>query len=342
MPSDGRPLGLRYSTDRSSFYYCSLQPKRDAKELRSFLSLDLAESQSLRSLGLKHQASCISKSTTWSSRPEMVLSPNCSALDSSHNNKPLRIRSSHESLRSIPSPKPVPSISLPKIPNPPVAAVVPASDLPPRLPPIPTTPPLRISTIAKLSTPSSSVRRRHPPPPPKIASTTTTPPIPVSRNDSTSTRTSSYRAASRSHALARLEGRSNSSRRRVQRNFMSMSDDEDDDEDLQQQQSSSDLDVDLASAMRLAAFLDEEDDLTYPYHIPPPLLSSSSSLSPDTPSTAVPQTAHETSLPTPKLSRSIKGKNNPPTESWFPMTSFLDAREEEWNWRSFIEFTSVS
>lgn len=44
------------TADQSAFYF-TLQPKRDANEFRSFLSLDLAESQSLRSSSMKRRIS---------------------------------------------------------------------------------------------------------------------------------------------------------------------------------------------------------------------------------------------------------------------------------------------
>lgn len=52
------------AADQSAFYF-TLQPKRDANEFRSFLSLDLAESQSLRS-GSEKQRISSTTASFWS------------------------------------------------------------------------------------------------------------------------------------------------------------------------------------------------------------------------------------------------------------------------------------
>ena len=52
LPSDSPPHTS--SREDSSYFYASLQPRRDENEYRSFLSLDLAESRSMRSASLKH------------------------------------------------------------------------------------------------------------------------------------------------------------------------------------------------------------------------------------------------------------------------------------------------
>lgn len=83
--------------DDASAYYFTLQPTRNEYEFRSFLSLDLADSQSLRSIvRARREPSCLrhSKSTTNIRRP------------------------SRDSLRSIPSPKPAPMSTLPTPPTP--------------------------------------------------------------------------------------------------------------------------------------------------------------------------------------------------------------------------------
>lgn len=57
LPTDPRDA----PEDVSAFYF-TLQPRRDEEHLRSFLSLDLAESQSMRSASLKRKASSATKS----------------------------------------------------------------------------------------------------------------------------------------------------------------------------------------------------------------------------------------------------------------------------------------
>jgi hypothetical protein len=57
LPTDSPPSYISSTTDDASMYYFTLQPKRDKNSFRSFLSLDLAESQSLRSHSTKHKQS---------------------------------------------------------------------------------------------------------------------------------------------------------------------------------------------------------------------------------------------------------------------------------------------
>jgi hypothetical protein len=63
-------------TDESAAFYFTFQPKRDLMEYRSFLSLDLAESQSMRSASLKRKAS--SKANSRSSKPPKPSIPSIS------------------------------------------------------------------------------------------------------------------------------------------------------------------------------------------------------------------------------------------------------------------------
>ncbi|KNZ72627.1 hypothetical protein J132_02220, partial [Termitomyces sp. J132] len=118
---------------------------------------------------------------------------------------------SRDSMRSIPSPKPAPSTTLPDVPRQPPSP-------PPRLPSIAVNPSLGLSLDrASQSAPALLVSPK--------------------RDSTSSVVSPTIRKINRSHALARLEGRTNSTRRRsrpIKRNFMSMSDEEseaDDDDD---------------------------------------------------------------------------------------------------------------
>jgi hypothetical protein len=63
----GTSQRLQSPSDVSSAFYFTLQPRRDTSALRSFLSLDLAESQSIRTASLRRSDSTVTK-TTRSSR----------------------------------------------------------------------------------------------------------------------------------------------------------------------------------------------------------------------------------------------------------------------------------
>ena len=56
LPTDSSSARPRASEHASAFYF-TLQPQRDEESYRSYLSLDLAESQSMRSASLKRKAS---------------------------------------------------------------------------------------------------------------------------------------------------------------------------------------------------------------------------------------------------------------------------------------------
>lgn len=61
-------VSARLADESTTFYYAR-QPRRDTQEFRSFLSLDLAESQSLRSASLRRKLSGNSKRTSANSKP---------------------------------------------------------------------------------------------------------------------------------------------------------------------------------------------------------------------------------------------------------------------------------
>ncbi|KAG0705610.1 hypothetical protein DFH29DRAFT_268719 [Suillus ampliporus] len=199
--------------DASAFYFTLQTGQRDTVEFRSFLSLDLAADCNRSVAGHRRKPSNMSKSTSWTctsnvtsahdlsriERPAFVLPPLSSPCA-------LR-RSSRESSRHIPSPKPAPVSST--LPEPPTSLEqAPNSS--------PVSKPLPSITNASFSTPLLS-------------------PTASSGNASSlrsSSITSHQRRKSRGDALACLEGRSRAANRiprsGLRNNFMSMSDDEDD------------------------------------------------------------------------------------------------------------------
>jgi hypothetical protein len=268
-----------------------------------------------------------------------------SPLRTSHN----LLRSSRESLRSIPCPKPMPSISIPSIPSTPPFLIT--RDHAPQLPPITTSPPIRISSLEGPPRSAPAATRIDPPPP-----RTYTRPI----STAPSTSSTWYRSFSRSDALARLEGRALPSKNKyIQRNFMSMSDDEEDaygyddedeDEDVGEVEgevegdecSALDLDVPqsacgISDVVRLSQLKSTMDDGMF---FGSTLLRHRSDLRNTLPASKPPSTRALPKLSSSKKSRSTKTRSLT-TESWFPLASFTDD-ESTWNWRSFIEIASVT
>ncbi|KAG7444398.1 uncharacterized protein BT62DRAFT_934062 [Guyanagaster necrorhizus] len=190
------------SSDRSSAYYFSLQSRRNINEFRSFLTLDLAETRSKRGSN-NHWSEVVVQ------HPPLPDSPTFTS------------RSASPRLRSMPSPKPAPSITLPELPVVPTHSPVASSSftLPDSF-----TKPLRI-TRPKLPSPASSRSRK------SLAVKTPLLSPRIARSISTSTVSTRYRTLRRTSALAALEGH----RKRTQsllmsQNFISLSDDEGDDE----------------------------------------------------------------------------------------------------------------
>jgi hypothetical protein len=320
LPTDSPPT---LSTDESSAFYFTLQPQRDESEFRSFLSLDLAESQSLRSASLRRK---MSKATT----PFACVIPSSiffsySLLSSTipearkHHPAPLRIRMSRDSFRTIPSPKPAPSTTLPDLPKQPSSSSSssPISHTPPRLPT------LTFSTSLGLSLERASHSA-----PSLVVSRTSTPDIVHKLPKRFSTMTTSSistraRKSNRSDALARLEGRSKPSnlpvpnlstnqKQKQKQNFMCMSDDEDD------------FDLDC--------FLVREEE---PEDIVLPIIPSDVNNAPV-----------GRMLSSLASFRSSGLEPQHPTKDWFPLKSFIDLHNDDdvsaWSWRSWIEVASVS
>lgn len=143
-----------------------------------------------------------------------------------------------------------------------------------------------------------------------------------------STVSTSVRKVNRSHALARLEGRTNSTRRKamakpIARNFMSMSDDEDDGAD------DSEIEAD-SGGVTLGAILEPEDVVFPPPSPPHPTGAKSAPVGGRFPS----------------LSSTASGRKQTRSKDWFPLKSFIDLQGEDdmsrWSWRSFVEVASVS
>ncbi|KII87237.1 hypothetical protein PLICRDRAFT_177011 [Plicaturopsis crispa FD-325 SS-3] len=294
---------LHSPTDESAAFYFTLQPRRGSAEFRSFLSLDLAESQSLRSASVRRKGS---KRTTASSRNINL-------------GKSERPRTRLESLRTrLPSPKPAPSATLPSLPSP-SPSPAPSSTSKSKLAPAPT--PKSKLTPSPAPSPALASFTFPPRTPAPISSSTRAPKhisVATTATTASSSVTSTYKHGRYEDALARLEGRvasastsnggkTSTSKTGVVRkptstsNFMNMSDDSDSDD--------SDSDVDV-------------DDVC------PPIMDPSTgnhNASPSTPSSG-------NGLTPPSR------RNRSNTESWVPFASFIDFREDEsWNWRAFIE-----
>ncbi|GLB41767.1 hypothetical protein LshimejAT787_1003670 [Lyophyllum shimeji] len=324
LPTDSTSVRTPSSTDGSSAFYFTLQPKRDTSEYRSFLSLDLAESASLRSASLKRKSSCKTRacSRTEKSFTKFAQIPEVHNKQLAPPRTSLRLRLSRDSLRTIPSPKPAPSITLPDLPK--HAAVPPSPSLSSTAP--------RLPSIAVNSSLGLSLQRASQSTPSLVIARTTAPKdiVQLPNRSSISTVSSSVRKVNRSHALARLEGRTNSTRRKAMakpfaRNFMSMSDDEDDGGD------DSEFEED-SGKVTLSAILEPEDIV-----FPPPSPSRA------TGAKSAPIGGRFPSSPS--STPSCRRKQTRSTD-WNPLKSFIDLQGEDdmsrWSWRSFIEVASVS
>ncbi|KAG6886199.1 hypothetical protein C0993_010761 [Termitomyces sp. T159_Od127] len=136
----------------------------------------------------------------------------------------------------------------------------------------------------------------------------------------------SVRHINRSHALARLEGRTKSTRRKpksVKRNFMSMSDEESEADD--------DVDRFQNDARKFTlSVINEPEDLVLPSPMP---LSES--------------TRTRRFLSSVRIRSTSPRKRQTMTKDWFPLKSFIDLQATDddankFSWRSFIEVSRVS
>ncbi|EGO20538.1 hypothetical protein SERLADRAFT_373313 [Serpula lacrymans var. lacrymans S7.9] len=313
----GSSQKVQSPTEEGSAFYFTLQTGRDTIELRSFLSLDLAE-HNMPPTHLGRKPSNASKFTTWSSASD-ALSPRAERPLRTFNSPPSPIptlrRPSRESLRSIPSPKPAPSSILPDIPQ--------ILDRPPRLPSIPPSPPLSIFPSLHRSSSSAPAAIN-------ICSQVTSP-SPPSPKASSSVRSGSISSRDRQRirmdTLACLEGRSSAGdhipRSRLRHNFMSMSADEDEDTE---NVVSPTFQINVEEFAAVAA-VEEEEDVVIPPSPHKPLASRL--------------------LPAPRRTpaQPQSRKRGSTIESWFPLRSFIDLKEDDlpsWNWRSFIEIGGAS
>ncbi|KAF8836204.1 hypothetical protein BDN67DRAFT_937088 [Paxillus ammoniavirescens] len=306
------------SDDASAFYFTLQTSNRDTLELRSFLYLDLAE-YNKPVAGHRRKPSTMSKSTSWtgttehsthdlSRRPKHMIMTPVPPMPSVPFVPVLR-RSSRESLRNIPSPKPAPSIMLPEVP---IASI---SRHPPATLPSP-------SSRTMASRPVSTVTG------PMLSPTAFSGRPASLRSESVS---SHVRRKSRMDALACLEGRSRAPNRipraGFRRNFMSFSDDEDDNwtpkstpKSKAPTEASSVPQIHVEDTSGLADVEDEADAII-------PALSRK-------------RGAAKPAKPT----RSTR-KRRSTIDTWFPLRSFIDFKDDDlsaWNWRSFIEIGGVS
>ncbi|KAF5351551.1 hypothetical protein D9758_007241 [Tetrapyrgos nigripes] len=313
---------------------------------RSFLSLDLAESQSMKSV-IRN-----SSSTGSFTFAEFDRSP---ALR--------RVRSSRDSLRNIPSAKPVPSTTLPDLPSP-LLATITITNTPAALPPSPAFqfPP---------SSPSPSKSKIHviaPVPGPSTLPTIVAP-VPRRQNSFATWKSSSsvstrYKRTRRSDALARLEGRypaalpykkgfSVGSRK----GFLDLSDDEDDGDDEfgfggDCDDDFVDLPIDFASmSCRTSVYgspLDDDEDVIVSRSPVQRRTRSIRSNRSRAFSQSISYSSQALASSKPKTTPSPPRRRRSRTVTMFPLTSFIDLKadnsaskenDEERGWRSFIEIS---
>ncbi|KIM57214.1 hypothetical protein SCLCIDRAFT_1219673 [Scleroderma citrinum Foug A] len=243
--------GLLQDRDPSTYYF-TLQP-RHTLDLRSFLPLGLADPRTKKS-GLKRTPSATSRSTGWTfcthdrpPRRHSALAPPSPPIALPLPPHGSFRRTSRESMRTLPSPKPVPSTTLPAPPvQPPASRTAPPSPRRSRAPPflVPSQKKKHSFSTSHLSVlsptkPSSSHRASCSAPHSELDPALLSPCSPRSpiftvhaRSLSSAARsdsiTSSAKGRSRMDALACLEGRGRRRYRRLRGNFMSWSDDEDD------------------------------------------------------------------------------------------------------------------
>ncbi|KAH9926323.1 uncharacterized protein BXZ73DRAFT_49427 [Epithele typhae] len=355
-----QPRGsLPVDVNRDSFYepfaseddgiLFTLAPRRRRSELgNSFLSLDLAESRTMRSMSLRRKDTMTSRATTLggSAPASPEAGPSCplpptvgyasfSTLGRRPSPKPLVRHSSREALPKV---KPLPAFQLPELPKTraDLAVTIPSAfsaDLPSLhrsshsessvLSPIsPLISPIERSYFS-FSPPTSPPAERTSfdwPQPPRSAP----PSMPLrSRPSVRSTVSFKTRQVNRSAALAALEGRvARKTRTRTRpSNFMSMSDDEDD-MDLEVCEAlgfpSKPAPAPHVRATTLLEILQEDEDVVMP---------------------STPSHKRLASTPSSGKSRSRRGTIE---NLLLPLTNFIDFRDEDGatrGWRSFVEIS---
>ncbi|KAF9219788.1 hypothetical protein BS17DRAFT_788783 [Gyrodon lividus] len=307
--------------DASAFYFTLQTGTRDTLELRSFLYLDLAE-YNRPAAGHRQKPSTTSKSTSWTcttdvnSTRDLSRTPNPMTMTPVPPlpSLPTRRRSSRESLRNIPSPKPAPSIMLPDVPitadsHPPLSSVPPS--------PIHT----EFSSHHRASRSAPAVDSSLLPPTAFSARSSSL------RSQSIS---SHVRRKSRMDALACLEGRSRAPNRiprsSLGRNFMSFSDDEDEKSTRKSKPPSQPSRVPQIHIEDVGGFADVEDEA-------------------DAIIPALSRKRGAVKLANPPRPRPATRKRRSTIDTWFPLKSFIDFKDDDlssWNWRSFVEIGGVS
>ncbi|KAJ6493588.1 hypothetical protein C8R47DRAFT_1070115 [Mycena vitilis] len=303
LPTDSPPSYYSTPADDASMFYFTLQPRRDKDQFRSFLSLDLAESHSLRSRGTRRRPA---NPHHESREPPFAVDfqiPDSPSLLPPRSPMSLR-KSPIDSLRALPSPKPAPVSSLPNVPSQPAS------------------PRGQLLEVSVSRTPTPVAIQAAPQRKASVASHATR------ASATTSTVSTRYRRTRRSKALACLEGR-----RPVvavptlSSNFISMSEDSDDedegDDELRPLSPEDDLlDETLTDdqLILLIARLDDGDLRSVPPSSPSYSTSSRGS-----------STRSASMRPQPRRRKTALG-----------LKSFMDFHNQDednsrWSWRSFIE-----
>ncbi|KAH9855293.1 hypothetical protein C2E23DRAFT_724860 [Lenzites betulinus] len=356
------------STSSSTFaddaVFLTLMPRRRRAEAgNSFLSLDLAESHSMRSMSLRRKDTVTSRATTHFGRsvptspemPPVPMSPSA-PLSFSHFGPALQSRRSivrHASREGLPGVKPVPSSQLPA--TPPIARRPRPADLTlstcfssvssdsgPSMHRATHSEPSIVSPISPLISPLERSYLTFSPPssPPASAALTSfeevqrrapaSAPAAVNLRARPSVRSSvSFRTrqVNRSAALAALEGRSSpnshSRQRSRPKNFMSMSDDEDEGDA-------------------------DESENHVPVAAPPAPIDTSAT----TTLLDVLQEEEDVVVPNPKsnkrkssstpISRKSRSRRGTLESLLSPLTNFIDFRDDDRStrsWRSFVEIS---
>ncbi|KAJ6581446.1 hypothetical protein B0H19DRAFT_1251667 [Mycena capillaripes] len=299
LPTDSPPSYYSSTADDASMFYFALQPRRDKDEFRSFLSLDLAESQSLRSHSTRRKPSSKRHSREPPFAVDFQIPDSPSLLPP---RSPIGLRKSPtNSLRALPSPKPAPVSSLPSVPS------------------HPSSPRSQTLEVAVSRTPTPVAIQAVPQRKASVMSQATR------ASATTSTVSTRYRRTRRNKALACLEGRRPVVRPPSSGNFMSFSDNESEDEEEPvsvpqpplQERDSQDLSDD-----QLIMLIAKLDGRLEDYTAPTSPLSK-----PSTRGTSVRSTSLQ---PQPRRRKTKLG-----LKSFMDFHNEEDT--SRWSWRSFIE-----
>ncbi|PIL29440.1 hypothetical protein GSI_08382 [Ganoderma sinense ZZ0214-1] len=338
-------------TSEEDGIFLTLAPRRrDAGN--SFLSLDLAESQSMRSMSLRRNDTITSRfGRTVSNSVPLPMSPFASSSELASGSHPRKSLVHHSSREGLPGVKPVPSSQLPAVPRrkrPADLSITFSASLSPlassgssSLHRSAYSEPSILSPISPLLSPIARSYFAFSPPTSPSAIETSHPAAQAPRSapaalplharpsvrSTVSVRT---RQVNRSAALAALEGRVERKARHQSRpsNFMSMSDDEDDG------------DLDETSPASSSSPTSARVLTPIPIHIQPTLLE----VLQEEEDVVVPQrtAASRRRLSSPPSAKAGRSRRGTLESLLSPLTNFIDFGDNEGStrsWRSFVEIS---